>query len=160
MSWQDALREGRWTEFEGLPPDLTESQLLAAVDFPAPTRSSARLGWSRLQRVESGENRYWLEEDIVKLVELVDPPSELSPDALREQLGRGDREGPGRHRRFDATTWEYVYATRGLALTVASSFDEPAAFVPFVAQVALFAPTDLTGFVTELGGNDRGGPAH
>ena len=42
-------------------------------------------------------------------------------------------------------------------MTVGHSFDTPDAFI---AQVLLFAPTDLTRFVTELGGNDRPGPAH
>jgi hypothetical protein len=160
MSWKDVLREGRWADWPGLPADLTEPQLLDVVDFPSATRERARLGWQRLQRVQAGENRYWLEGDIVKLVELVNPPNELTPDELRERLGRAERESAGRHQRFDATTWENVYPARGIALTVASSIDEPERFAPFVAQVLLFAPTDLTSFVTVLGGNDKPGPAH
>jgi hypothetical protein len=157
MKWGDVVRSGCWTEWPGLPPRLTEPELLAALDFPDATRGSARLGRQRLERVEAGEDRYWLEDETVKLVELVDPPSELPALELLAALGPAERETSGRHMRFDASTVEHVYPARGLSVTVAHGFDTPEAFI---AQVLLFAPTDLTRFVTELGGNDRPGPGH
>ena len=73
-------------------------------------------------------------------------------------MGPSDREGAGRYRRFGATTTEHVYASRGLALTVAESYDDPQTFEPFLGAVQLFAASDLRTFILELGGNDRGGP--
>ena len=100
----------------------------------------------------------WLRGTEVVLVELRGPSSAKPPAELLEALGPPEREGAGRFRRADAMTTEYVYPQRGLAVTVAESYDDPPSFSPEVGQVLLFAPTDLRGFVVDLGGNDRGGP--
>lgn len=92
------------------------------------------------------------------LVELEDPPSLLPPEDLIRELGAPDRTSPGRYRRFGATTTEHVYAGRGLALTVAESYDEPPGFEPFLGAVQLFPAGDLRAFKLNLGGDDRGGP--
>jgi hypothetical protein len=68
-------------------------------------------------------------------------------------------EGAGRFLQSGATTTAYVYAGRGLALTVAESYDQPPSFAPRLAAIQLFATTDLRTFVLELGGNDTTGPA-
>ena len=49
----------------------------------------------------------------MKLVELVDPPSELAAGELLAALGPAEREAPGRHMRFDASTVEHVYPRAG-----------------------------------------------
>jgi hypothetical protein len=159
-AWADAVREGDWTGFAGLPSNLAEPTLLAALGRrPGPhPRRPALLGSRRRDLVELEHLRYWLLDAAVVLVELEDPPSRLAAVDLVEALGEADRSGAGRHRRFGATTTEHVYAGRGLAITTAESYDEPPGFVPFLASVQLFPPGDLRTFVLELGGNDRGGP--
>lgn len=155
MSWAEIARAGRWSEWTGLP-ELTEAELRAGLGLALGTRASVRLGRERLELVTCGPTRYWLDGDQVRLVELVEPASPPAVELLAA-LGPASREGPGRHRRLDSSTDEHVYPERGLAVTVAHTFDDAP---PFVAQVLLFAPTDLTGFVVELGGNDRAGPAY
>ena len=182
-TWAEVVRSGTWTAFRGLPARLTEAELLAGlgrdpagdlapassppvtmppVSSPTepspPPRRPALLGSRQRDLVELDGLRYWLDAANVVLAELEDPSSALAPAELVAALGPSDREGAGRHRRFGATTTEHVYAGRGLALTVAESYDEPPAFEPFVAAVQLFAAADLRTFVLELGGNDRGGP--
>jgi hypothetical protein len=158
--WADVVRDGSWTAFEGLPASLEEAELLAALGRePGPhPRRPALLGSRQRELVELDGLRYWLDGDAVVLVELEDPPADRAPDALVAALGAPERSGAGRYRRFGATTTEHVYPARGLALTVAESYDEPPGFEPFVAAVHLFAASDLRSWVLELGGNDRGGP--
>ena len=159
-AWHDAIRSGVWTEYAGLPEGLAEADLLSALGREAGPhpRSPARLGSRQREVVELDHLRYWLDGATVVLVELEDPPSSLSPSELVRELGTPDRTGAGRYRRFGATTTEHVYAGRGLALTVAESYDEPPGFEPFLAAAHLFAAGDLRAFILELGGNDRGGP--
>ena len=160
MSWGDVARAGDWEQWPGLPEHLDEATLARELRLPptAARRGTAMLGSQRVDMADSGNARYWLRGGEVVLVELRGPSSKQSPAELLEALGAPAREGAGRFRRADATTTEYVYPQRGLAVTVAESYDDPPSFAPEVGQVLLFAPTELREFVTELGGNDRGGP--
>ena len=159
-AWTAAVRDGTWATFHGLPRRLSEPDLLAALGREAGPhpRRPALLGSRQREVVELDHLRYWLDGATVVLVELEDPPSGLAPADLIRELGTPDRTGAGRYRRFGTTTTEHVYAGRGLALTVAESYDEPQAFVPFLVAVQLFPAGDLRTFILELGGNDRGGP--
>jgi hypothetical protein len=158
--WAEVARTGEWTSFVGLPAPLTEAELLRGLDRPAGphARRPALLGSHQADLVDIDGVRYWLDGDSVVLVELLDPPSALPPAALVAALGDPERTGAGRHRRFGATTTEHVYPRRGLALTIAESYDEPPGFEPFLAAVQLFAAGELRTFVLDLGGDDRGGP--
>jgi hypothetical protein len=164
VTWGEAAREGRWTDWPGLPARLDRATRARELRLPGGDHEPepAMLGRRRRRAVDLGRARYWLNGDgvgaNVDLVELVEPPSSRPPAELLAALGPPEREGPGRHRRADAMTTEYVYPSRGLALTVAESFDDPETFEPFLAQVLLFPPTDLRSYVLELGGDDRGGP--
>ncbi len=160
MSWGDVVRDGRWLEFDGLPRRLDEAGLLRELGREAQAHAGrpANLGRHGRTLVELDGLRYWLAGRRVVLVELEDPASSLAPGELLSALGAADREGAGRYRRVGATTTEHVFAGRGLALTVAESYDDPPSFAPILAAVQLFVPTDLRGFILELGGDDRGGP--
>jgi hypothetical protein len=160
VSWGDVARAGDWEQWAGLPEDLDEATLARELRLPPgpARRATATLGSQRVELADAGSVRYWLRGHEVVLVELRAPASAAGPAELLTALGAPEREGAGRFRRADATTTEYVYPQRGLALTVAESFDDPPSFAPEVGQVLLFAPTDLRGFVVDLGGNDRGGP--
>jgi hypothetical protein len=155
MSWRTTVREGRWSEWRGLPPQLPES----ALGVTPLARTSALLSRHRRELITFAGGRYWLDRGTVVLYELVDPPSDLAATALLETLGPPAHERDGRHLRDGATTTEYVYPDRGLAVTVARSYDDPPSFEPRLAQVLLFAPTDMRTFILELGGNDRPGPS-
>jgi hypothetical protein len=158
--WAEAVRDGDWAAFDGLPRALDEAALLAGLgrDAGPHPRRPALLGSRERDVVELEHLRYWLDGRHVVLVEMEDPPTMLGPAELIAALGAPDRTGAGRYRRFGTTTTEHVYAGRGLALTVAESYDEPPGFEPLIAAVLLFVPGDLRDFVLELGGNDRGGP--
>ena len=161
MSWGETAREGRWTDWPGLPEELDEETLARELALAAGPRerTGTMLGRRRRDLVKCEGARWWLEGPNVVLVELIDPPSELPPGELLAALGPPERKGAGRHRRIEATTTEHVYPQRGLAVTTAASYDDPPSFAPYVAQVLLFAPTDLRTFVLERGGNDRGWPS-
>jgi hypothetical protein len=156
MTWAEAARAGRWTDWPGLPSPLSEDTLARELGLGAGARTDTMLGRRTRVVVEAGNARYWLEGNDVILVELVEPPSELPVGELLGALGEPEREGAGRYRKLGASTTEHVYPARGLAVTEARSYD--GTFEPYVAQVLLFAPTDMAGFVLERGGNDRGYP--
>jgi hypothetical protein len=156
MTWAEAARAGRWTEWPGLPSPLSEDTLARELGLGAGARTDTMLGRRNRVLVDTGSARYWLDGADVVLVELIDPPSELPPAELLTALGEPEREGAGRYRKLGASTTEHVFPARGLAVTEARSYD--ASFDPYVAQVLLFAPTDMAGFILERGGNDRGYP--
>jgi hypothetical protein len=158
VSWGPIAREGRWTEWAGLPEPLAVSTLHDELEPGTGPRSSTLLGRRRRDVVKTPKGRDWQYGNDVELVELVDPPSDRPVAELLEALGPPEREGAGRYLRIGATTTEYVYPSRGLALTVGRSYDDPPSFEPYLAQVLLFAPTDLRTFVLERGGDDRPGP--
>lgn len=160
MTWGETARAGRWTDWPGLPEQLDEATLARELGLAGRPRerTGTMLGRRRRDVVKAGNARYWLEGPNVVLVELVDPPSELPAGELLAALGPSERKGAGRYRRIGATTTEHVYPRRGLAVTTAASYDDPPGFDPYVAQVLLFAPTDLRTFVLERGGDDRGWP--
>jgi hypothetical protein len=153
VSWADVARSGRWTEWTGLPP-LTVAE--AQAELGAGERSSTRLGRNRFDVVETPRGRYWVRGDDVPLVELLDPASELPAGELLAALGPPEREGAGRYRRIGTSTTEFVYPGRGLAATIARSYD--GSFDDFLIQVLLFAATDMRSFILDLGGDDRGLP--
>jgi hypothetical protein len=158
VSWGEVAREGRWTEWTGLPSPLPVSALHDELEPGTGPRSSTLLGRRRRDVVTTPTGRYWQNGNDVELVELIDPPHDRPVDELLDALGPPEREGAGRHLRIGATTTEYVYPARGLALTVGRSYDQPPSFEPYLAQALLFAPTDLRTFVLERGGDDRPGP--
>lgn len=156
------LRSADWAQWPGLPPELREADLVRdlALGRTPRTRHHGRLSRRDAVIVEAPGLRYWLRDrDRVVLIEVTERLGAAAPAALRSQLGRADREAAGRFLQSGATTTEYVYAGRGLALTVAESYDQPPRFAPRLAAVQLFAATDLRTFALDLGGSDRGGPS-
>ncbi|MCL4226252.1 MAG: hypothetical protein KJZ91_17450 [Myxococcales bacterium] len=165
LAWAAALRAAEWERWPGLPPDLRERELVRhlGVDRARATRRDARLGRHDAVIVDARGLRYWLRDrDRVVLVEVTGAGrlGAATPAELLARLGAPAREGPGRYLEDGASTTELVFPGRGIAVTVAESYDTPPAFAPRLAAVQLFARTDLRTFVLELGGNDRGGPAH
>jgi len=157
-----ALRAGDWAKWPGLPADLREADLVRDLGLAgaAPHRRDGLLSRHDAVIVEIAGLRYWLRDrDHVVMLEVTGQLGTQAPAALQAQLGHPDREGPGRFLQSGATTTEYVYAGRGLAFTVAESYDQPPSFAPRLAAIQLFAATDLRTFVLELGGNDTTGPA-
>lgn len=161
-AWRAAAaiaRAGRWASWPGLPAGLTVAEVLAELGgaaVPAPVASS--LGRRSCERFDAPPLRVWADGAAVVLVEWLDPPSATSVEELLAALGPPDRDGPGRHLRDGAVTTERVHAARGLAVTVAESYDDPPSFAPSVATVQVFAPCTLRDFVLELGGNDTLAP--
>jgi hypothetical protein len=161
-SYAAALRAADWAHWPGLPADLREPGLLRDLQLgrARPHRRDGRLGRHDAVLVEAPGLRYWLRgHDHVVLIEITGNLGTAAPASLRAQLGAADREGAGRFLQSGATTTEYVYAGRGLAITVAESYDQPPKFPPRLAAVQLFAPSDLRSFDLELGGRDRAGPS-
>ena len=161
-SYAAVLRSADWSQWPGLPADLREADLVRDLGLgrAATTRHHSRLSRRDVVIVETTDLRYWLRDrNRVVLIEVTGHLGATAPAALRAQLGRADREGAGRFLQSGATTTEYVYAGRGLALTVAESYDQPPSFTPRLAAIQLFAATDLRTFVLDLGGNDRTGPS-
>ena len=161
-SYAVALRSADWAHWPGLPAGLREADLLRdlGVGQTKATRRSGRLSRHDVVIVERPGLRYWLRDrSTVVLVEVTAQLGTKAPAALRAELGAADREGPGRFLQSGATTTEYVYAARGIVLTVAESYDNPPKFAPRLAAVQLFAAGDLRTFDLELGGKDRAGPS-
>jgi hypothetical protein len=162
-SYAAVLRSADWAHWPGLPADLREADLQRDLGLgrAATSRHDGRLSRRNAVIVETPNLRYWLRDRThVVLIEVTKHLGATAPAALRAQLGAADREGAGRFLQSGATTTEYVYARRGLALTVAESYDQPPSFAPRLAAIQLFAATDLRTFALDLGGNDRGGPSH
>lgn len=164
--WAQAAVAGRWVDWNGLPGGVTVSQVyrsLRAQSAPSgpkvPAMTAARLGRRSLLKGEEGGIRVWADPaGEVAMIEIIDPASVQPTATVIAALGPPEREGAGRHLRMGVTTTEYVYAARGLALTVGESYDEPPSFPPRFVLAQLFAPTTMQGFVLELGGIDRVGP--
>jgi hypothetical protein len=157
-AWADAVREGRWSAFSGLPRSLTEHELLDVLDknHAVSHVRAGMLSGSPVTVVDSDLLRYWTDErSNVLLVELHDPDSALTVSGLLSVMGPADREGAGRYRRYGAMMTEYVYASRGICLTIGESYDEPPTFEPFLAAVHLFVATDMADFEGRLGGIDH-----
>jgi hypothetical protein len=159
--------EGRWLDWSGLDPGLTDEDVVAAFDVDASAveydtaRVSSRIRRRRTVR-SSGEPvlEWWLgDEGSVLMAKIVDPACEPGLEQVLAGLGPPDREGAGRHLVSGGTTTEYVWPGRGLSLTVVESYEDPPAWPPRLASSLLFGPTDLGGFIVELGGNDRAGPS-
>ena len=159
--------EGRWSDWDGLEPGLTDAAVAAAfaVDPAAVERGTGQLSGRRreLRTVRSGGEpilRWWLDGDgTAALVQVVAPPSRPNLESALAALGPPEREGAGRHLVSGATTTELVWPARGLSLTVAESYDDPPAWPRRLASALLFPASDLRTFVVDLGGNDRGGPS-
>ena len=151
---------GQWTIWPGLPPGLTAAAVVSAlVGGALPAAVASDLGRVPLDRLDVGALQVWANaDDVVVLVEWIDPPCDGGVAELLAALGAPEREGPGRHRRSGATTTEYMYAGRGLAITAAESYDSPPSFETRLATVQLFAPTTMQAFVLELGGDVQVGP--
>ena len=161
-TWADAVviaRAGQWARWSGLPTGLPITAVLYdLVRAGPPPAVESRLGRRPLDRYDAGPLHVWAEHTAAVLVEWLDPPCATSVAELLAELGAPDREAAGRHLRAGATTTEYVYAARGLAITVAASYDQPPSFAPTLATVQLFATATLRDFVLELGGNDTSAP--
>lgn len=161
-SYATVLRSADWAHWPGLPANLREADLVRELGLgrAKATRRDGRLSRHDVVIVETPELRYWLRDrNRVVPVEITGHLGTTPPDALRAQLGVADREGAGRFLQSGATTTEYVYAGRGLALTVAESYDHPPSFPPRLAAIQLFVATDLRTFDLELGGKGRAGPS-
>lgn len=158
MAWAEA-RAGRWASWPGLPSGLTITVVMSELAGTAPPAAVAsRLGRRPVDRYDAPRLHVWAAGAAVVLVEWIDPPCAGAVAELLATLGPPDREAAGRYLRAGTTTTEYVYAGRGLALTVAASYDQPPGFAPYLATVQLFAPGSLRDFVLELGGGDLPGP--
>ncbi|HMG21685.1 MAG TPA: hypothetical protein VK607_10225, partial [Kofleriaceae bacterium] len=126
-----AARAGEWTRWPGLPPGLSAAQVVAALTgAPPPLAVAARLGRRMVDRHDAAAIHAWTERDAAILVEWIDPPCAGPVAELLAALGPPGRDAAGRHLRAGATTTEYVYPDRGLALTVAASYDQPPSFAP------------------------------
>jgi hypothetical protein len=160
-SYAAVLRSADWARWPGLPADLREKTLVRDLGMigAKPTRTRGKLGRHDVLIVATGDVRYWLRDgDRVVLVELTRRLGAAAPADLLARFPAPDREGAGRYRLAGATTTEHVFAGRGIAITVAASYDQPPSFPPRLAAVQLFAASDLRTFDLELGGRDRGGP--
>lgn len=165
MSSLEIALRGDWLQWEGLAPDLTGGVLLAALGRGAtaeqrePARLSLQPVTRQIYRRPTAPERVvaWFAGggDEVLLVELEEPPALTPLAAIWSAWGPADRVGPGRTIVFGAMATEHVYLGRGVALTVAESYDDPPSFAPRIARAQLFAPTDLQGFLVRLGGGDR-----
>ena len=154
-----AARAGQWASWPGLPAKQSVAAVMAELGVAAPPPAVAsRLGRRALDRHDAPALHVWADHDQVVLIEWIDPPCAGPVAELLARLGTPDREAAGRYLRAGATTTEHVYAGRGLAVTVAASYDQPPRFAPSLATVQLFTPGTLRDFVLELGGNDRVGP--
>jgi hypothetical protein len=153
-------RAGRWASWPGLRSGLRVAAVLADLaNAKPPLPVAGRLGRHQLDHYDASPLRVWASPDAtVILVEWIDPPCASPVVELLTELGQPVREAAGRYLRSGATTTEYVYAGRGLALTVAASYDQPPGFLPTLVTVQLFAPGSLRDFVLELGGDDLSGP--
>jgi hypothetical protein len=157
-AWASA-RAGQWALWPGLPSGQPAAAVLNALGSAAvPLGASSRLGRRPVDRHDAGPLHLWADRGSVVLVEWIDPPCATAVPELLATLGLPDREAGGRYLRAGATTTEYVYAGRGLALTVAASYEQPPGFAPYLATVQLFTPCSLRDFILELGGNDTSGP--
>lgn len=145
-AWAEAAaiaRAGQWARWTGLPAGLPVAMVIAALGaVEAPTPEPGQLGRRPLDLYQAPALRVWADDGAAVLVEWLDPPCAGSVAELLAALGGADREGAGRHLRSGATTTEYVHAARGLAVTVAASYEQPLSFAQRLATVQLFAATD------------------
>lgn len=165
MSSLEIALRGDWLRWDGLDASLTGQDLryLLGPDVIAEAREPARLSLQLVTRQVYRRSApphtvvAWFEDasDRLLLIELDEPPSLASLDEIVSAWGPADRVAPGRSIVLGAMTTEYVYLSRGIALTIAESYDDPPSFAPRIARVQLFAPTDLQGFLVRLGGGDR-----
>jgi len=154
-----AARSGRWADWPGLSSGLSVAAVVVELaGTAAPVALASRLGRRPVDRYDAAPLHVWADGPVVVLIEWVDPPCAGAVAELLANLGPPEREAAGRYLRAGATTTEYVYPARGLALTVAASYDQPARFAPYLATVQLFPPGSLRDFVLELGGSDQPGP--
>jgi hypothetical protein len=160
IGYAAAIRAADWARWPGLPADLREATLVRDLRLGRAASDKVQLSRTPAIVVQARGARYWMRDrDRVVLVELTANLGVTAPADLLAQLPSPDREGAGRHLESGATTTEYVFASRGLAITVAASYDRPPRFPPRLAAVQLFAPTDLRTFDLELGGRDRVAPS-
>jgi hypothetical protein len=160
-AWAELIREGRWGAFSGLPHELPERELLEVLDkvHAVSHVRAGTLSGVPVTVVESDLLRYWTDDQSnVLLVEMHEPPSSLTVSGLLSVMGEAEREGSGRYRRYGVMMTEYVYPTRGIALTIGESYDEPPTFEPMLAAVHLFVATDLADYDGRLGGSDALAP--
>jgi hypothetical protein len=153
-----AARAGQWASWPGLAAKLSVAAVMAELGVAVPAAVASKLGRRALDRYDAPALHVWADHDQVVLIEWIDPPCAGTVAELLAQLGTPDREAAGRYLRAGVTTTEHVYAGRGLAVTVAASYDQPPRFAPSLATVQLFTPGTLRDFVLELGGNDQLGP--
>lgn len=151
-------RAGQWANWPGLPSGMTVASVFGELAITPPSPVLGRLARRSVDCHFAPAVRVWADAGAVVLVEWIDPPCAVAAAELVTTLGSPDREAAGRHLRSGATTTEYVFARRGLAVTVAASYDQPATFEPYLATVQLFTPGSLRDFVLELGGGDSPGP--
>ncbi|MBO9343572.1 MAG: hypothetical protein J7454_16560 [Roseiflexus sp.] len=165
MSSLEIALRGDWLHWNGLEAGLTGQALrhLLGPDVIAEAREPARLSLQLVTRQVYRRTSpphtvvAWFEDtsDRLLLIDLDEPPSLASLDDIVSAWGPADRVAPGRAIVFGAMTTEYVYLSRGIALTIAESYDDPPSFAPRIARVQLFAPTDLQGFLVRFGGGDQ-----
>lgn len=154
-----AARTGQWANWPGLPSGVGVAAVMAELSgFAPPAAVASNLGRRLVDRYDAPSLHLWAIGTVVILVEWIDPPCAGAVTELLATLGPPDREAAGRYLRMGTTTTEYVYAGRGLALTVAASYDQLPGFAPYLATVQLFAPGSLRNFVLELGGGELPGP--
>ena len=162
LTYAAAIRAADWARWPGLPTDLRERTLVhdLGLSKASVTRTPGQLSRKDVVIVDAGDVRYYVRDrDHVVLVELTKQLGAIAPTDLLARLPAPDRDGAGRYLVSGATTTEYVFGGRGLAITVAASYDHPPRFAPHLAQVQLFAAGDLRTFELDLGGNDHAGPS-
>jgi len=116
-------------------------------DWTFEAAAGVRLGRS-FGILRSGDVEVWIPtgETLVSSVEF--PARVADPAALLAQLGEPEVALTSRQFAPDAFVQDWVYASRGLTVSVAKPFDDGDMSVVFVQ---LYEPTDTTTFVTLIG---------
>jgi len=97
--------------------------------------------------------RVWTadDDDLILLIDVAHPPVRETPAALRARLGEPTVKFPGRS---NPSHEEWIYADRGLTITVGAGWDDPPDH-PKVTYLFVYAPTTLDDYVGALGGKDE-----
>ena len=98
--------------------------------------------------LRSGDVEVWIPTGGLLVSSVEFPARVVDHAALLEQLGEPELAVTSRQFAPDAFVQDWVYASRGLTVSVAKPFDDSDVYVVFVQ---LYEPTDTTTFLTVVG---------